>query len=112
MRQIELAYGLGSVAFRFDDDRYQVLASDGPREQPLTDVEIGEALDTPLESPTLEEILSADESVLIVVSDATRATGSAQIVNLLVRRIIQIGIAPQNVAIIFATGIHRPVTPD
>lgn len=112
MRHIELAYGLGSVAFSLDEDRHQVLASHGPREQPLTDVEVGRVLDEPLESSTLEELLSADESVLIVVSDATRATGSAQIVNLLVRRIIQIGIAPQDVAIIFATGIHRPVTPD
>jgi nickel-dependent lactate racemase len=112
MRQIELAYGRGSVAFGFNEDRYQVLASDGPREQPLTDVEIGEALDSPFESSPLEEILSADESVLIVVSDATRATGSAQIVNLLVRRIIQIGIAPQDIAIIFSTGIHRAVSPD
>lgn len=112
MRQIELAYGLGSVAFGFDEDRYQVLASDGQREQPLTDVEIGEALDSPFESSPLEELLSADESVLIIVSDATRATGSAQIVNLLVRRIIQIGIAPQDVAIIFSTGIHRAVSPD
>jgi len=112
MRQIELAYGLGSVAFGFDEDRYQVLASDGPREQPLTDVEIGEALDSPFESSQLEESLSADESVLIVVSDSTRATGSAQIVNLLVRRIIQIGIAPQDIAIIFSSGIHRAVSLD
>jgi lactate racemase len=112
MRQIELAYGLGSVAFRFYEDRYQVLASLGPHEEPLTDVEIGEALDSPFESSPLEEILSAGESVLIVVSDATRATGSAQIVNLLVRRIIQIGIAPQDVAIIFSTGIHRAVSPE
>jgi len=57
-------------------------------------------------------LISTDDSVLIVVSDATRATGSAQIVNLLVRRLIQSGVAPGNVAIIFATGIHRPVTPD
>jgi len=112
MRQIELAYGLGSVAFSFDQDHFQVLASDDAREQPLTDVEIGKSLDTPIESPTLEEILSPGESVLIVVSDATRATASAQIVNLLVRRLIQIGIAPHNIAIIFATGIHRPVTSD
>ncbi|MCA1574890.1 MAG: nickel-dependent lactate racemase, partial [Acidobacteria bacterium] len=112
MRQIELAYGLDSVAFGFDEDRYQVLASDGPREQPLTDVEIGEALDSPFESSQLEESLSADESVLIVVSDSTRATGSAQIVNLLVRRIIQIGIAPQDIAIIFSSGIHRAVSLD
>lgn len=112
MRQIELAYGLGSVAFGFDEDSYQVLASDGPREQPLTDVEIGEALDSPFESSLLEESLSADESVLIVVSDSTRATGSAQIVNLLVRRIIQVGIAPQDIAIIFSSGIHRAVSLD
>jgi nickel-dependent lactate racemase len=112
MRQIELAYGLDSVNFRFDEDRYQVLASDGPKQQPLTDVEIGQALDSPFESSPLEGFLSAGESVLIVVSDATRATGSAQIVNLLVRRIIQIGIAPQDVGIIFSTGIHRAVSRD
>src|SRR6202008_3229693 len=51
-----------------------------------------------------------DDSVLIVVSDATRATASAQIVNLLVRRLVQIGVSPAQMAIIFATGIHRPVT--
>jgi nickel-dependent lactate racemase len=112
MQQIELAYGLGSVAFRFDDDRYQVLGSDGPRAQPLTEVQLGDALDSPFESAPLEEILSAEDSILIVVSDATRATGSAQIVNLLVRRIIQMGMAPQDVAIIFATGIHRAVSLD
>ena len=50
--------------------------------------------------------------MLIVVSDATRATGSAQIVNLLVRRLIQNGIEPGAMAIIFATGIHRPVRPE
>jgi nickel-dependent lactate racemase len=44
------------------------------------------------------------------VSDATRATASAQIVNLLLRRLVQAGVSPANVAIIFATGIHRPVT--
>jgi nickel-dependent lactate racemase len=49
--------------------------------------------------------------VLIVVSDATRATASAQIINLLVRRLIQNGVSPADLAIAFATGIHRAVTP-
>src|SRR5439155_4385690 len=52
------------------------------------------------------------DSVLIVVSDATRATGSARIINLLVRRLIQTGVEPGEIAIIFATGIHRAVRPD
>ena len=47
---------------------------------------------------------------MIVVSDATRATASAQVVNLLVRRLIQAGVSPARMAVIFATGIHRPVS--
>ncbi len=78
----------------------------------LSDAEIGSALDSPIESVPLEEMVKPGESVLIVVSDATRATASGQIVNLLVRRIIQSGVAPSDIAIIFATGIHRPVTAD
>src|SRR6266446_10701678 len=80
--------------------------------RPLSDEEIGVALDAPIDSPPLDDLIAPGDSVLIVVSDATRATGSAQIVNLLVRRLIQNGSASGDIAIIFATGIHRPVRPD
>src|ERR687886_159247 len=50
------------------------------------------------------------ELVRFVVSDATRATGSAQVAHLLVRRLVGLGVAPINLRIIFATGIHRKVT--
>jgi lactate racemase len=112
MRESILGYGRGSVSFSYDERAYQVLTQLGSGERPLSDVEIGEALDSPIESPPLHEIVAAGESVLIVVSDATRATASAQIVNLLVRRLIQIGVAAHDMAIIFSTGIHRPVTAD
>src|SRR5918998_1483334 len=78
----------------------------------LSDAEIGAAIDNPIDSQPLEEIISPGESVLVVVSDATRATGSAQLLNILVRRLIQLGVAPYDLRIIFATGIHRPVTPE
>jgi lactate racemase len=110
MKQINLAYGRSSVSFSFDENRFQELASAANNEKTLTDAEIGEALDSPIKSPLLENILVSGNSVLIVVSDATRATASAQIVNLLVRRVIQSGIAPEDIAIIFSTGIHRAVT--
>src|SRR5207237_1387250 len=73
---------------------------------------VNAALDAQIESPLLEELIAAGDTVLIVVSDATRATDSAQIINLLVRRLIQNGIQPGDIAIIFATGIHRAVRPD
>lgn len=110
MTQVQLGYGRAALSFEFEGGRFRVLESEGAEEQPLTDAEVGAAIDDPLDSQPLEDILSPGESVLIVVSDATRATGSAQVVNLLVRRLIALGVAPYDLRIIFATGLHRAVT--
>jgi lactate racemase len=112
MPTIELGYGHASLAFDYDAERFEVLAPDETASHPLSDAELGAALDNPIDSPPLEELVTPGNTVLIVVSDATRATGSAQIVNLLVRRLIENGVQPGDIAIIFATGIHRPVRPD
>nr|MBA2731343.1 nickel-dependent lactate racemase [Acidobacteriota bacterium] len=110
MSEIKLGYGRESFAFAYDAARFRVIGDEAKELRPLTDVEIGEAVDAPVDSPPLEEIVSPGETVLIVVSDATRASGSAQVVNLLVRRLIESGISPIDINIIFATGIHRAVT--
>ena len=108
MTTIELGYGHDLISFEYDASRFQVLTTD-PDSRPLTDAEISAALDMPIDSLRLEELIGPGNSVLIVVSDATRATGSAQVTNLLVRRLIQNGITPADIGIIFATGIHRAV---
>ncbi|MDT5269225.1 MAG: lactate racemase [Acidobacteriota bacterium] len=110
MANTQLGYGRGFLPFEFEGGRFEVLEGEAREERPLTDAEVGASIDDPLDSQPLEDIISPGESVLIVVSDATRATGSAQIVNLLVRRLIALGVAPYDLRVIFATGIHRPVT--
>ncbi|MBD0373142.1 MAG: nickel-dependent lactate racemase [Pyrinomonadaceae bacterium] len=111
MSLIHLGYGRGSVAFEYEESRYRLLAPcEREDERALSDAEIGAAIDAPIGSAPLEEKVSEGDSVLIVVSDATRATASAQIVNLLVRRLIGARVAPADIRIIFATGIHRAVT--
>jgi nickel-dependent lactate racemase len=112
MPTIELSYGREVIDFDYDAGRFEVLASTEAASHPLSDVEIGAALDAPIDSPPLEDLVAPGDSVLIVASDATRATGSAQVINLLVRRLIQNGIPPGDIAIIFATGIHRAVRPE
>lgn len=112
MTTIEFGYGANAIDFEYDEARFEVLAPNERDDDPLSDAEIGSALDAPIESPPLEEIVTAGESVLIVVSDATRATASAQLINLLVRRLIQAGISASDLAIIFSTGIHRAPTDD
>jgi lactate racemase len=110
MTQIEIAEGRGSFKFSFDESRFSVITADGDREPPLSDFEVGAAFDDPIASPPLDDVVDSNDSVLIVVSDATRATASAQVVNLLVRRLVQCGVSPANMAVVFATGIHRPVS--
>lgn len=113
MPTLNLGYGRSAITFDYDTARFDVLTpNETAGAHPLSDVEIGAALDAPIDSPPLEELVIAGDSVLIVASDATRATGSAQIVNLLVRRLIENGAQPADIAIIFATGIHRAVRPD
>jgi lactate racemase len=109
MRNIELPYGKTTISFQADEERFEVLGRETV-DAPLSDAEIGNKLDDPIDSEPLEDIIKAGETVLIVVPDATRRSASGQIVNLLVRRLIAGGTMPYEIGVIFATGIHRAVT--
>lgn len=107
--KIDLKYGRSRILFEYDESRFEVLGRDVPK-RPLSDIEIDEKLDNPVDSKPLEEIVNPGETVLLVVPDATRETACGQIVNLVVRRLIANGTTPAEINIIFATGIHRRVT--
>ena len=109
MTEIELGYGKSQINFTFDENRFQVLGNE-TKSRPLSDAEIGARFDNPIDSKPFEEIIQPDETVLIVVPDATRKAAAGQIVNLLVRRLIAGGTNSSNINIIFATGIHRAAT--
>lgn len=106
---INLKYGHETIPFEYDADRFEILGRTRAN-PPLSDVELANKLDDPIDSPQIEDLVNADESVLIVVPDATRQVAAGQIVNLVVRRLIANGSAPHDIKIIFATGIHRKVT--
>lgn len=111
MQEIRLPYGKQQISVQIDENSFQVLGNE-TRNAPLSDVEINKLLDNPFDSPQIEDIINQDETVLIVVPDATRKAASGQVVNLLVRRLIANGTMPFDISIIFATGIHRAVTED
>ena len=109
MAHIDLRYGRTYIPFDYDADRFDVLSAHADA-RALTDVQLGERLDSPISTERLEETVEPGESVLIVVPDATREVGAGQIVNLLVRRLIANGTAPFDIRVIVATGIHRKAT--
>jgi lactate racemase len=108
MPTIDLRYG--RETFSLDIPATLDTISANGETEPLSDHQIGELLDAPINTKRIDEIVSPGESVLFVVPDATRAGGAGQIVNLLVRRLIANGTLPYEIAAIFATGIHREVT--
>lgn len=109
MASIELRYGRSCYYFEFDRERFSVLEPRSPGNV-LSDLEISEKLDAPIGRPAIEDIVRPGEKVLLVVPDATREAGCGRIVNVLVRRLIANGTEPFDINVIFATGIHRPVT--
>lgn len=106
---IELKYGKGIIPFEYEEDRFFVIGKNSERPR-LSDRQIGERLDSPIDSAGLEEMVKPGNSVLIVVPDATRQAAAGQAVNLVVRRLIANGTSPADIDILFATGIHRRVT--
>lgn len=111
MASIDLKHGRSHFHFEFDPAQFGILQPQGPA-RTLTDFGISERLDAPIGSKIIEEIVQPGESVLFVVPDATREAACGQVINILVRRLIANGTAPFEISIVFATGIHRPVTED
>ena len=57
MTQIELGYGRSSVEFSFDEARFSVVTTDRTPKTPLKDYEVGLALDDPIASPPIDELV-------------------------------------------------------
>lgn len=109
MSGLTLRYG--SRSFEIDIGDPASILRPPPAGPELSDIEIGRILEAPMGALPIEETVSAGDSMLLVVPDATRNAGTGRIVDLLVRRSIAAGIRPFDIRVIFATGIHRRVTP-
>ena len=96
MQTVSLPYGSTGFAMSFAPERFQVVAP----------VDIVAAAEEKLliDSPPLAEI-AANRSVLIIVSDLTRPTGSLQFLPPLLHDLR----AAARVGILFSTGLHRPL---
>lgn len=71
---------------------------------------IQEAMENPIGTGRLEDLLKPDHSVVIMVDDITRPTPAAKILPFILQRIEEAGIPDQAVRIFMAIGTHRPMT--
>jgi nickel-dependent lactate racemase len=107
---VNLGYGARQIPFRFDPQQFRVLARHDTKSAPLTDADLHAALDAPINSARLEQVIKPHERVVIVVPDATRAARVDRIAPLLVERLNRHGLSDPQISFLIGGGIHRAPT--
>ena len=74
--------------------------------------EVSRALQNPIGTPRLKEIVQPGETVVIVTSDITRPLPSYEILPLLLNELAAAGISDENITVVFGLGSHRKQTPE
>ncbi len=73
---------------------------------------IQKALDSPLGTNRLEDIVKTGDKVLIVCDDLTRPTPTKIIIHSILQRLSLAKVPDNDIEILFALGTHRPMTRD
>lgn len=111
MTTIRVPYGNGFQE-AFIDNKYTVETIDIGSKDKYYDEEkmLKEALDNPINSEKLEDMVKKDDKILIVINDHTRPGPTKMIVNEMMERFKSIEIPKENIKFIVATGSHRATT--
>lgn len=82
--------------------------------EPIADetAAVYQAIERPIGTPPLREIVRPGERVAIVVNDITRLTRTDMLLPPIVKTLNEAGIPDRDIFIVFALGIHRPQTDD
>lgn len=110
------------LEFGFGDGAQWVVAPDRnvvgvltPNAVPLerTGLEaVKHALENPVGTPRLRDIVQPGETVAIITSDLTRPMPTALVLPSVLDEICRGGVRPEDVALVFALGSHRRQTPE
>jgi nickel-dependent lactate racemase len=113
MKRFELKYAKGVVSFELPEAN--VLGVLTPNEVPMElmdEDEVARSLDHPIGTAQLRHIVKPGETVAIVTSDITRPLPSYRILPGVLKELLAVGIAPQDITVVLALGSHRRHTPD
>jgi len=113
MVEVWLPYDKTEVCARIPTRNF--LGTIEPKEKPSApdaEAEILRALNEPISSKPLNEIVESGNRVAIVVDDVTRPAPTRIIVPSLLEKLNQLGVEDENVTIIFGCGTHRAVKLD
>jgi nickel-dependent lactate racemase len=111
IKKVSLAFGNGISELNIPEKNISSLIL--PSEPEIKEEEtllIRKALQNPIKSKRLSEIVNPESRIAIIVSDVTRPTPTAKILPPLLEELYLGGAKDENITIIFALGLHRQQT--
>jgi len=108
--QVDINYAKGFLTINLDDD-YEVTVV-GKKPMPvLADPQAGiiDAIENPIgEGPTLDKLAGPGKTACILICDITRPVPNGLFLPILIRRLMDRGVAANDITVLVATGLHRP----
>lgn len=110
--KVTIPYGSEkTVAFSVPDENFcELLEPSCPEFENNPEAIIEEALNNPIGTPVLEEVVKGAETVSVICDDMARPTPAYLILPSVMKRLHKAGIKKENIKVIIALGSHRYMT--
>lgn len=109
--KLEYGYGNGTQVVNVPDKNVIDILMPNDVEYDLTGVsEVKRALENPISSKRLRDIVKPGEKIVIITSDITRPMPTAKVMPALLDELYLANINPKDVTLVFALGSHRKHT--
>jgi nickel-dependent lactate racemase len=108
---IKLGYGKGFAELNIEDENLLGVIKPNAADTKISvDEEIKSALENPIGTKRLKDIVSPGERIAIITSDITRPMPSKVVMPFILEELYRAGIQAEDIKIVFALGSHRKHT--
>lgn len=109
--RVKLPYGLNEIEVEIPDKNFMgIIEPRNIASLPNVHLKIKEALRSPTGVPSLSSLVKSDFKVIIIATDISRPCPDRVILPPLIEVLKGAGIRDDNIRILIATGMHRPMT--
>jgi nickel-dependent lactate racemase len=109
--QYTLEYGKSKIKFTLKDKSLLYDLHPNHANIQLTgEAEVRRAIENPISSKGIEDIVKPGEKIAIITSDITRPMPSSVVLPIIIEKMLSVGVKKDDIIIVFALGSHRAHT--
>ena len=111
MKTIKMPYGNTEIEFNIPEKNFSELLSPNTPQLPKSgEKETIRALENPIGTDRIENIIKPTDQIAILCEDITRYAQTDVMISVLIERLSNTGVLDKNIKIVMALGSHRPMT--